>query len=57
MSQQGMLQKNAAVVSLSWVSNLNPEDNWNVCEQCQVDGFGGWPDGYEKKDSGGSTIV
>ena len=57
MSQQGILQKNAAVVSLSWVSNLNPEDNWNVCEQCQVDGFGGWPEGYEKKDSGGSTIV
>ena len=30
---------------MSWASNLNPEDNWDLCEDCQVSEFGGWPDG------------
>ena len=34
--------KNAAV---SWASKLNPEDNWDLCENCQVSEFGGWPNG------------
>ena len=34
--------KNMAV---SWASNLNPEDNWDLCEDCQVGEFGEWPDG------------
>ena len=25
----------------SWESNLNPEDNWDLCERCQVDFIGG----------------
>ena len=25
----------------SWESNLNPEDNWDLCERCQVDYIGG----------------
>ena len=29
--------KNAAV---SWASNLNPGDNWDLCEDCQADKFG-----------------
>ena len=29
---------------VSWASNLNPEDNWDLCcEGCQVVEFGGWP--------------
>ena len=28
--------KNAAV---SWASKLNPEDNWDLCENCQVSEF------------------
>ena len=33
---------NAAV---SWASNLNPEDIWDLCEDRRVDEFGGWLDG------------
>lgn len=25
-----------------WASNLNPEDHWYICEDCQVDEFGEW---------------
>ena len=32
--------KNLAV---SWAFNLNPEDTWNLCENCQQDEFGGCP--------------
>ena len=32
--------KNAVV---SWASNLNPEDNWDLSEGCQVVEFEGWP--------------
>ena len=28
---------------VSWASNLNPEDNWDLHEGCQVVEFGGWP--------------
>ena len=27
---------------MSWASNLNPEDNWDLCKGCQVVEFGGW---------------
>ena len=30
---------------MSWASNLNPEDNWDLWEGCQVIEFGGWPVG------------
>jgi hypothetical protein len=30
---------------VSWASNLNPEDNWDLWEGCQVIEFGGWPVG------------
>lgn len=30
-----------------WASNLNPEDKWNMCEGCQQNDFGGWPEGVE----------
>ena len=30
---------------MSWASNLNPEDNWELHEGCQVVEFGGWPNG------------
>ena len=26
---------------MSWASNLDPEDNWDLCEGCQVVEFGG----------------
>ena len=35
---------------VSWASNLNPEDTWDICEDCQQKEFGGWPLGFEKKD-------
>ena len=28
---------------LSWASNLNPEDNWDLSEGCQAVEFEGWP--------------
>ena len=34
----------------SWASNLNPNNNWDLCEDCQVDEKGGWPNGFDKKD-------
>ena len=34
--------KDAAV---SWASNLNPEDIWDLCEGCQVIKRGDWPEG------------
>ena len=30
---------------MSWASKLNLEDNWDLCENCQVSEFGGWPNG------------
>ena len=30
---------------MSWAFNLNPEDTWNLCENCQQDEFGGCPNG------------
>ena len=26
---------------VSWASKLNPEENWDICEECQVNKFGG----------------
>ena len=39
---------------MSWVSNKDPEDLWNLFEGCQVIEFGGWPKGVVPiKYSGG----
>lgn len=27
-----------------WVSNLEPNDEWPSCEECQLQDFGGWPE-------------
>lgn len=27
-----------------WASNMQPDDKWPLCESCQVDEFGGWPE-------------
>jgi hypothetical protein len=31
----------------TWTSNLDPNDEWNVCEEHQLIDFGGWPEGVE----------
>ena len=31
----------------TWASNLEPEDQWDMCEECQLTDFGGWPEGVE----------
>lgn len=36
---------------VSWASNLDPEDTWDICEDCQQKEFGGWPPGFEKKNN------
>ncbi|GKY96953.1 hypothetical protein MPSEU_000654300 [Mayamaea pseudoterrestris] len=30
-----------------WTSSADPSDEWPLCEQCQDDEFGGWPEGME----------
>jgi hypothetical protein len=34
----------------TWASNLEPEDKWDLCEECQLEDFGGWPEGIEPDD-------
>jgi len=31
----------------TWSSNIDPEDKWDLCEQCQLEEMGGWPDGVD----------
>jgi hypothetical protein len=31
----------------TWASNLEPDEKWNLCEDCQLKDFGGWPEGTE----------
>ena len=30
-----------------WATDKNPQDNWPLCEKCQLQDFGGWPEGVE----------
>ena len=30
-----------------WGSNINPEDKWPMCEECQLKEYGGWPEGVD----------
>ena len=30
-----------------WGSNIDPEDKWSMCEECQLKEYGGWPDGVD----------
>ena len=30
---------------MSWASYLNSDNHWDLCEDCQVHEFGGWPNG------------
>ena len=43
----------------TWASNLNPEDKWPLCEKCQLEDFGGWPEGIEpiERSSDDKTIA
>jgi hypothetical protein len=34
----------------TWATNLEPEDKWDMCEECQLSDFGGWPDNVEPDD-------
>ncbi|VEU34315.1 unnamed protein product [Pseudo-nitzschia multistriata] len=31
----------------TWASNLAPDDKWSLCEKCQLEDFGGWPEGVD----------
>jgi hypothetical protein len=31
-----------------WATNLEPDDKWPMCEDCQLSEFGGWPAGIER---------
>ncbi len=31
----------------TWATNKDPEDKWPLCEKCQFEDFGGWPEGVE----------
>jgi len=31
-------------VVATWASNIDPEDKWDYCENCQLKEMGGWPD-------------
>jgi hypothetical protein len=42
-SGKGCQRKAVAV----WSNNLEPVDVWNGCEECQMEEFGGWPQGIE----------
>lgn len=35
----------------TWASNLEPDDKWDLCEQCQEGDFGGWPDGVHPEET------
>jgi hypothetical protein len=35
------------VAVAAWATNLATNDRWNVCEKCQVQEFGGWPEGVD----------
>lgn len=34
----------------TWASNQDPDDTWDLCEQCQTNDFGGWPEGYHLEE-------
>jgi hypothetical protein len=36
-----------------WSTNLDLEDKWPMCEDCQLKDFGGWPEGVEPDDGDG----
>ena len=39
-------KRRCKMVTVSWASNINPEDIiWYLCDECQQDEFGRWPDG------------
>lgn len=46
-------RENAVVV---WASNLKPEDLWPMCEDCQLEQFGGWPDGMEPSNKSSQRL-
>ena len=31
----------------TWASNKDPEDKWDLCEKCQLEEMGGWPEGVK----------
>ena len=33
-------------MAVSWASNVNIDNHWDLCEGCQVNKFGGWPKGF-----------
>ena len=43
------IKKCSTNVVVSWASDLNPNNNWDLCEDCQVDEKGGWPNGFDDK--------
>eukprot|EP00529_Nitzschia_sp_RCC80_P008035 CAMPEP_0113513062 /NCGR_PEP_ID=MMETSP0014_2-20120614/39658_1 /TAXON_ID=2857 /ORGANISM="Nitzschia sp." /LENGTH=1242 /DNA_ID=CAMNT_0000409433 /DNA_START=167 /DNA_END=3895 /DNA_ORIENTATION=+ /assembly_acc=CAM_ASM_000159 len=38
-----------------WASSLDPADEWPVCEDCQLEDFGGWPEGVFPIHKSGDT--
>jgi hypothetical protein len=38
------------VAFAAWVSNKDPDNHWETCEDCQVRDFGGWPEDFELPD-------
>ena len=40
----------------TWASNLEPDDEWDTCEDCQLKDFGGWPEGVDHPDDENEEI-
>lgn len=47
--------KAAAVAT--WATNLDPDIKWHVCEPCQFDDFGGWPEGFDASAKANADVA
>ena len=41
----------------TWATDKHPEDKWSLCEKCQLQDFGGWPDDVEPIERSDDAVV
>ena len=41
----------------TWATDKHPEDKWSLCEKCQLQDFGGWPDDVEPIERSDDAVI